>query len=183
MTTFDKDEQLYSDLDWYAIDRDGRIGQFATAGHRLMPPSFAANKEMTEKLSAYFENHPYKFGNYTICPDFKKNNLKFTASKISTKTGIKVIDEKMRNQLFDEMIGDERQLGFFKKMSSKGLYTYDSNSFEYPSLNYFRVALPKEELKLDDLPQDIKFILQDLRLSEISFVESSLISEKITDVL
>lgn len=183
MTAFDEDEQLYSDLDWYAIDRDGRLGQFATAGHRLLPPSFASNKEMTEKLSAYFENYPYKFGNYTICSDLKKNNLKFTASKISTITGIKTIDERMRNQLFDEMVGDERQLGFFRKMSSRGLYTYDSNSFEYSSLNYFRVAIPKEELRLDDLPQDIKSILQKLRLPEISFAESSLISENITDKL
>lgn len=183
MTAFDEDEQLCSDLDWYAIDRDGRIGQFATAGHRLLPISFASNKEVTEKLSAYFENYPFKFGNYIICPDLKRNNLKFTNSNISTKTGIKIIDEKLRDQLFDEMIQDERQLGFFRNMSSKGLYTYDSNSFEYSSLNYFRVALPKKELKLDDLPQDIKFILQDLRLSEISFAENSLISEKITDNL
>lgn len=183
MTAFDEDEQLYSDLDWYAIDRDGRLGQFSTAGHRFLPPSFAANKEMTEKLSAYFENCPYKFGNYAICPDLKENNLKFTNSSISTGTGIKVIDEKMRNQLFNEMISDERQLGFFRKMSSRGLYAYDSNSFEYSSLNYFRVTIPKEELKIDDLPQDIKSILQKLRLPEISFAESSLISENTTDKL
>lgn len=183
MSAFTKEEQEVSNLDWYAIDRDGRIGQFATAGHRLLPPSFASNKEMTEKLSAYFESHPFKFGNYTICPDLKKNNLKFTNSKISTKTGIKTIDEKMRNQLFDEMIQDGKQLGFFRNMSSKGLYTYDSNSFEYPSLHYFRVALPKKELRLEDLPEDLKFILRDLRLFEINFAESSLISEKITDKL
>lgn len=183
MTAFDEDEQLYSDLDWYAVDRDGRIGQFSTAGHRLLPPSFASNKEMTEKLSEYFERLPFKYGNYIICHDFKRNNLKFTNSKISTKTGIKIIDEKMRNQLFDEMIQDEKQLGFFRNMSSRGLYTYDSNSFEYSSLNYFRVTIPKNELKFDDLSQEIKSLLENLRLSEISFAKDSLISENITDSL
>ncbi len=114
MTAFTEEEQEVSDLDWYAIDRDGKIGQFATAGHRLLPPSFASNKEMTEKLSAYFENYPFKFGKHNICPDLKKNNLKFTNSSISNRTGIKIIDDKMRDKLFDEMIRDERQLGFFR---------------------------------------------------------------------
>lgn len=183
MTAFDEDEQLYSDLDWYAIDRDERLGQFSTAGHRLLPPSFAANKEMTDKLSEFFENLPFKYGNYTICPALRRNNLDFTASKISLITGVKTIDERMRDELFNEMINDEKQLGFFRKMSSRGLYTYDSNSFAYQSLNYFRVTLPKEELRLRDLPQDIKSILQKLRIPEISFAESSLISENITDKL
>ena len=75
MTAFDEDEQLYSDLDWYAIDRDERIGQFSTAGHRLLPPSFAANREMTDKLSDYFEGLPFGERDFLICPNLKKNSL------------------------------------------------------------------------------------------------------------
>lgn len=75
MTAFDEDEQLYSDLDWYAIDRAGRLGQFSTAGHRLLPPSFAANKEMTKNSLRILKIVPINLGTMISVQTSKKTIL------------------------------------------------------------------------------------------------------------
>ena len=168
--TFEDDEQWYSDLDWYAIDRNESIGQFSTAGHRLLPPSFASNKEMTEKLSNYFESLTFGDKNFLICPDLKKNACAFKdMTNISFEAAMQINDTSKH---------------FAKRMASRGLFSYDSNTMWSPDdRTYFRFAIPKQELKLDELPQDIKIILERFRLVKVSFAEDTLISEEITDKL
>lgn len=170
MTAFDEDEQLYSDLDWYAIDRDGRVGQFLTAGNRLLPPSFASNREMTEKLSDYFESLPFGEKDYFICPNLKKNSL--------AHKNMSVFSAEFQMTTFD------LAKHFSKRMASRGLFSYDSNTLNHSNYkDYFRFAIPKQELKLDDLPDEIKIILENYRLPQINFAEDDLISDKITDSL
>lgn len=169
MTAFDEDEQLYSDLDWYAIDRDGNIGQFSTAGHRLLPVSFASNKEMTEKLSNYFESLSFGERDFFICPSLKNNSLAL---------------KNMFNLSFEAKQMSDISKHFGKRMASRGLFSYDSNTMWNPKYkSYFRFAIPKQELKIDHLPHEIKAILENFRLSQISFAEADLISDEITDNL
>lgn len=186
MAAFTEDEQWESDLDWYAIDRDERIGQFLTAGHRLLPPSFGSNKEMTEQLSDYFESLPFDKTSFIICPNFKKNDLMHKDTKILTVTGLLIdIDENMSNKLIDDWIARSDELSHFgMRMASRGLYSYDSNTMAHKNFRpYYRFAIPKKELRLNDLPQAIKAILENLRMPEISFAEASLIPVEITDRL
>lgn len=186
MSAFTEDEQWHSDLDWYAIDRDGRIGQFLTAGNRLLPPSFASNKEMTEQLSDYFENLAFEKNSFIICPNFKKNSLTHKGTRILTETGTLVdVSENMSNKLIDDWIAKTDELSHFgMRMASGGLYSYDSNTMTHQNFrDYFRFALPKTELRLNDLPQDIRAILESLRMPEVSFADSSLIPTEITDSL
>ena len=170
MTVFTEFEQWEFDLDWYAIDRDENIGQFSTAGHRLLPPSFASNKEMTKKLSNYFESLPFGERDFFICPNLKKNSLAHKdMSDFSAEFQMTTFDLAKH---------------FGKRMASRGLFSYDSNTMWNSSYkDYFRYAIPKQKLKLDDLPYEIKIILEKFRLSQINFTEDDLILDKITDNL
>lgn len=181
MTAFTEFEQWEFDLDWYAIDRDGRIGQFLTGGHRFLPPSFSSNKEMTEILSNYFENLPFERNSYLICPDFKKNDRTHENSRVLNEKGILVdVDEQMRNKWQDELIAkSDESNDFGLRMASRGLYFYDSNTMTNADFkDYVRFALPKKELRLENVPQEIRRILENLRMSEIDISKDSLITEE-----
>ena len=160
MTAFTEDEQEYGDLDWYAVDEQGNVGEFLTGGHRLLPPSFASNKEISETLSDYFGNLPFEEGDFTFCPNLEKNMRELKAGEIN-----------------------ERFMPSSQKMAARGLYSYDSDSYVYKERPYFRVALPKKALKLAELPPEIRVILESLKIKGINFVEDSLISEEITNKL
>lgn len=157
---FTEDEQWHSDLDWYAVDKDGNIGQFLTGGHRLLPSSFASNKEVSEKLSHYFDNLPFTDKDFVYCPNLEKNMRELEANQIN-----------------------EHFMPFSQKMASRGLYSYDSDGDTYKNRPYFRVTIPKKALTLADLPKEIRGILENLRMNEISFAEDSLIPEEITNKL
>jgi hypothetical protein len=158
MTAFTEDEQWDSDLDWFAIDRDGKIGHFTSVGWRLLPPSIASSKENLGKIFDYFDQMEIKNG-YLVCP-----NLQTHLAKLSIDT-------------FDKYVRS------FAEMSSRGLYSYDSYDYSHDNRPYFRVTIPKSELRLDDLPQDIKDILENLGMNEISFAEDSVIPEELTNKL
>lgn len=160
MTAFTQDEQWYSDLDWYAVDKQGNIAQFLTGGHRLLPPSFSLDRELSEKLTDYFDNLPFTEGDFVFCPNLERNMRDFEANRM--------------NKNF---------MHFSKKMAAKGLFSFDSDSDANKDRPYFRVTLPKQALKLTDLPQDIKAILNNLKFIEISFIEDSIIPEEITNKL
>jgi hypothetical protein len=160
MTAFTEDEQLDSDLDWYAVDEQGNVGEFLTGGARLLPPSFSSNREISEKLSEYFRNLPFQEGDFTFCPDLEKNMRELKSGEIN-----------------------ERFMPSSQKMASRGLFSYDSDNYTYKDRPYFRVAIPKKALKLAELPPEIRSILETLSIKGINFDENSLIPENITNTL
>jgi hypothetical protein len=159
MTAFNEFEQLDYDLDWFAVDKDGKVGHFTTGGFQFLPPSVAKSKENLEEVSDFVKGLVIIEGNYATCPDLLKH--------LDIKT----------------VVSFEKYIKLFSEMSSKGLYSYDSYSFDYQQRPYFRVTIPQTELLLDDLPQNIKNILEELRMPEISFAEKSFISEEIVSKL
>lgn len=159
MDPFTEIEQEVTDLTWYAIDAEGRIGHFTTGGSMLLPPSITESKEVLERINTYFCTLPiFRESNYVVCPDLTTH-----------------IDKR----LITDMNGYVKPSA---EMSARGLYSYDNHptSNERP---YFRVTIPKTELQLKNLPEDIKSILQSLRMNEINFAQDSVITKEITDKL
>jgi hypothetical protein len=153
MVAFTEIEQEVSDLAWYAIDGKDRIGHFTTGGFMLAPLSVATSREITEKLNAFFQSLPViHTNNYVVC-----SNL---ASHISNEV-ITDINDYIKPSA---------------EMSARGLYSFD-NPPTSEKRDYIRVTVPRKELRLVDLPEDIKVDLQRIRLSEISFAVDSLITK------
>ena len=50
----DQQEEFTRDWDWYAVDQDGHVGHFTTAGFRALPKSVRQDREAAEALSGYF---------------------------------------------------------------------------------------------------------------------------------
>lgn len=152
MTQLTYDEQWYDDLDWFAVDQDGRLGHFATAGFRLLPPAVAANKENWQALCNYFNQLPAVRG-YRISPELDK-------------------------QIAPSKASDEKYLSSFAEMSARGLYSYDTFDYTRHERPYFRVTIPEVELKLEDLPPEIASILRELQFNDLSFIDACVIADE-----
>ncbi|MEO8649071.1 MAG: hypothetical protein ABI539_07900 [Acidobacteriota bacterium] len=150
-----EEEQLYSDLDWYATDRDGRIGQFLTGGAKLLPPLVALDKNALNRLSEYFRALKEN-GDSTFCPDFHRN---FPAKHVAA-------DPK-------------EHMPFSQAMSRRGLYSYDSAT-GFESRCYIRVSLQGRPVKVADLPEDIRILIVGTRLENISFKDDRVIPDALT---
>ena len=131
MASLSEIEQFTSDLDWYAVDRDGWIGQFLTAG-ALLPGSLASDKESFDQLSTYFDSLP-ESGESIFCPKFVVH---------------------CRGHHVSQDPAD--QMPFAQSMSRRGLYSFDRNDNED---FYYRVAIPSQRLNIADLPGPIARIL------------------------
>jgi hypothetical protein len=156
---FTEDEQWDHNYKFFVIDKYGKIAQFEHVGFRLLPQKIAKSKENWDRLFNYFRNLNKITEKYEICPDLDKH---------LDKDNVKNIELYVQD---------------VSQVSLKGLYSYDSYDYGFAERPYFRVTIPKNELALDDLPEEIKNILKDLRLDKISFAETSLIPEKIVSRL
>jgi hypothetical protein len=58
-------------------------------------------------------------------------------------------------------------------MADKGLYSYDIETYVRPGLAYFRVAIPLTPVKVNELPDDVRRIVQRTLLPGISLQGSS----------
>lgn len=155
MTVFTKDEQWDNDYDLFVIDNKGKIGRLCHFGERLLPPTIAKSRENLEKVEDHFVNLPDLKSGFIKCPD-------------------------LLTHLDMANVGDfARYVYYFGEVSSRGLYTYDSYGPSYHKGRYFRVTIPKTELSINDLPVEIKNILEELRLDSICFAEDSLIPEDV----
>lgn len=154
MTAFTEYEQWDHNYEFYLLDKDGRLGRFDHFGWRLLPPTIAKSKENLDKVAHYFKNLHSKQQRFKVCPDLLKH--------LNMRT----------------VISFEDYLNCYSGISSKGLYSYDSYDFSAKERPYFRVTLPIKELLFEDLPQEIREILNDLRIPEISFFQDSLIREE-----
>lgn len=154
MTEFSEAEQWENDHDIYLVDRNGKIGLFCHVGWRLLPPTVARSKENLQKVCDYFENIKSNQQKYDVCPDLDKHLEKNSVSSMF------------------------QYKDYFGKISLKGLYCYDSYDYSREERPYYRVSIPKVELIFEDLPQEIKSILKNLKLNDFSFTTDSLIPEK-----
>lgn len=66
--TIDAQEEFTRDWDWYAVDQDGHIGHFTSAGMRVLPKSIKQDRETTEVVARYFFEQAPVVGKWTVRP-------------------------------------------------------------------------------------------------------------------
>lgn len=121
----------------------------------VVTANIAKSKENWKKVSEYFENLQINYENYEVCSDL-----------------LKYLDLK-------SVVNFEEYIKFYGEISSKGIYSYDSYDFSKQERPYFKVTIPQNDLLFENLPQDIKAILEDLKLPETNFAKHSLISDEV----
>lgn len=147
------DEETTRDWDWFAVDEDGNIAHFATAGFRRLPVSVRSDWERAEELIRYFESLP-AYSEYVVCPEF-------WSSEKAPKTEV----------------DGERYFRYFVKMARAGLFSYDT-VLRVPG-DYFAVTAPTNPLKLGMLPAPIQEYLAKTR-SSVRFRQAANIPEVAT---
>jgi hypothetical protein len=89
-------EQETTDFDWFAVDEQGSIAHFATAGFKGLPASVAAFAEDLTIATDYFVNHAPVISGHRINQDIGRDR--------------------------DDWKGEARYLRSFVEMAEKGLY-------------------------------------------------------------
>jgi len=148
MTIFTESEQYYSDLDWFAVDKNGLIAQFTTGANRLLPSVVAQNKENWQVLFSYFEQLKSR-SEFEINSDLRKH-----------------IADKLISGLNNDI---NRFIQPYSKMSEIGLFAFDSFPKDSVEGDYFLVTSPTVKLTLDDMPDHIAEILENQRFETVDF--------------
>ncbi|WP_010252796.1 hypothetical protein [Acetivibrio cellulolyticus] len=156
MTRVSDDEVFEYDILWFAVDSQNEIAQFDSGVYGLLPESVRGSLEDLESIAC------------------------FILEKLDDTSQTKVSEN-----VFDRVIlKDSREVtkkSYFKhslEFSRKGLYSYESYDSKPTSYQYFRVSMPDNPLKLSDLPEKYKCILEKYRLEECVFSEMELITIK-----
>lgn len=135
------------DLDWFAVDQNGFLGHFATGVFGGVPESILESKEELQEIEDYFRNQAPKTKGYTFHP------------KWSANAGVDPKDSRAVNLYLND----------FKLMASCGLYSYDAYEAGPRPSSYFLVASPDLPLSIDELPGNIRQIIERTLLSKVSF--------------
>jgi hypothetical protein len=151
---FYEEDQQGLDLDWFAVDANGCVGHFTTAGRFLLPDSVASSKEDWERLRQYFRHDAPTDRSARMCPELPRI--------------MKWRDEAAR----------ERYMRDFLAMASRGLFSYDAADLSADKESYIRVALPDIPLNISELPSDIQSALKRTRLSHFHFASAPEIPEQ-----
>lgn len=142
-------EEFTRDWDWYAVDQDGHVGHFTSAGMRTLPKSVKNDRDATELVAKYF----------------------FEQAPVSGKWSLRAGVEKDCGGW--EKQGLERYVRDFALMATKGLFSFDTDVIQGEG-RYYLVAIPARPLSVDDLPVNIKEILSHtiapLRLKDCAYI-------------
>ena len=144
MEVSELDEET-QDLDWFALDKEGAVGHFATGGFGALPRSVASSLEDLKKITEYFRSQH---------------------APIASPIVSRVIDSHI--SLKDEGVMT-RYLEDYMKMASRGLFSFDYLRTGTRPRGYFEVAKPSTPLHSTSLPQEIRQILEKTVLDGISF--------------
>ena len=136
-------EQNERDFDWYCVDKDGRIGHFASAGFKRIPPSVEESAEDLRLLDEFFK-------------------------KLSTVPEGHQLDERLTSEC-----RTERYLHSYIAMADRGLFSFDIESHLKAESCYFRVAIPKRPLLFAELPEGVQKVLGRTRLLNYSLQDCS----------
>ena len=152
----DQQEEFTRDWDWYALDQDGHLGHFTTAGLRALPISVKQDREAAESLTEYFFRVAPVQGNFSVRPEAE------------TDCG------GWKKQ------GRERYLRDFVFMASKGLFSFDTEVNHGDNTRYFLVVAPKRPLRLSELPSTIQLVVS-RTFAQLRLVDSTYIASRETE--
>lgn len=150
MVVIDAIEESERDWDWFAVDAEGKIGHFTTAGMRALPRTVKLDREAALGLIDYFEKAPKSIP-YVVRPEVERDADGWP-------------DDAARSWYLKDFI----------EMASTGLFSYDTHTDGRS--DYFLVAFPKYPLHVDQLPQEIRDLVQRTK-SPFVFSKSPYISE------
>ncbi len=124
-------EQENLDIDWFFLNNKNIY--FVASGGGKLPHSVSESDEDNKKLINFFRN-------------------------LSDLSDVEINDEL--NKKFENDSMKEKYLSDFIFMSKKGLYSFDKTILNnFLDQNYHLVAKPLNPLLVDQLPEDIKKIL------------------------
>jgi hypothetical protein len=152
-----KDEQEVRDFDWFGVDADGHIGHFTTAGFKYLPGSVSSSEEDLQEVTGYFDNEAPIRGAHRV-----------DSESIAQFKGWKGEEH------------EARYLASFALMADKGLYSYDIDTYVRAGIAYSRVAVPLSPLTLNELPDEVRRIVQRTILQGVCFGRSSRIDYEST---
>jgi hypothetical protein len=151
-TQIEYDEEFTRDWDWYAVDLEGKLGHFATAGFRPLPIGLKNDLEGTERCIQYF------FEEAAVRCDFVVR-----AGLEDDAGGFKSLAQR------------DWYLKSFGEMGSKGLFSFDTELAPSPR-KYYLVTIPKRPFFIDQLPPDVREIVARIR-APLLFEEKIYIDE------
>lgn len=62
----DVEQEFTRDWDWYAVDQDGHLGHFTSAGLRTLPKSVKNDREAAELIARYFFEQAPATGGWSL---------------------------------------------------------------------------------------------------------------------
>lgn len=134
MARIDESEEFGRDWDWFAVDLDGNIGHFTIAGLRALPETILRDQDAAERLIRYFDERATTTG----------FSVRATAEVDSGGWGTG---------------GQERFIRSFAEMSSKGLFSFNTEMIHGPDARYHLVTRPDHPLRIEDVPDEIQKVL------------------------
>lgn len=57
-----RDDVFGFEFDWFAVDQDGHIGHFSSAGYGAIPQAVLEHPDAQEQVAAYFQEQPKQTG-------------------------------------------------------------------------------------------------------------------------
>jgi hypothetical protein len=138
------------DLAWFATDSLGYIGFFTTGGWGPVPRSAIVSRASLDKLHRYFFKEAHRQTASADAPGWE------------ARAGISQEDARanpIRNQQW-------------RDMAEKGLYAYDAYQHRNHPAAYFKRATPTIPIRVDDLPEDVRQLLNTIVLKIDSFAHA-----------
>jgi hypothetical protein len=128
-------EEETQDIDWFSVDTNGEIAHFATGGRGFFPQSVKASRANMNRLVSYFRGTLPANGDGVQSRNLS-SHMQFT-SKAQLTT----------------------YLADYIRMGAKGLYSFDCIIDRKRPSSYFMVVRPSHPLTLNDLPGDVRQLL------------------------
>lgn len=135
MTEINEMDEFDRDWDWFAVDTDGSIGHFTSAGQQALPKSVKRDRESALRLMEYFLKEAPKSVSYTVHPEAEKRSGGWR-------------NEFERN----------RYLNSFVNMAATGLFSHDTEMYGRDT-GYFLIGVPQHPLLIHELPPEIRDLL------------------------
>ena len=151
-------ESTTIDLEWWAVDINGQIAHFATAGFAGFPGKITIAEY--DRLLDYFKDEAPAISAICESPDWRKLYGYIPEEDVTPKMPL------------------EKRLYYFfhnkEVMCERGIYLYDTNPNSEKWSTYFRILIPTVPLLFHQLPEDIQKILDRVRIP-ISFAKEPMV--------
>ena len=152
-----EEEEDRLDLDWFALDAQGSVGHFTTGGCGALPRSAAASRDDLTAVRHYVLSLP-EIGAGLLNEDWLRG-LRLTGTVPSAPVAPR--------ETFRE----------WTAIAARGLYSFDYiEDLRRRPRPYRVVARPEVPLKADELPPEIRAIVERTVLRDVVFVRNDVIN-------